>query len=84
MRPSQFLILISFGSLLPNELFISLIITSVFIPITLFVPSNTVIGRSVSSLKVRHLILRYVVSSWRPPESVNTNFAPETKPKNLM
>jgi hypothetical protein len=36
----------------------------------LFVPSVTVIGRSVFFRSVKQGIPRYVVSSWIPPESV--------------
>ena len=55
-----------------------------FVPITLLVPFVTVIGRSVSSLKVKHLMFRNVVSSWSPPESVKTRSAPETNARKLM
>ncbi len=45
------------------------------LPTTWFVPSLTVIGRSVVSRRVRHGIPRTVVSSWMPPESVSTRRA---------
>ena len=42
-------------------------------PTTVFVPSVTVIGRSVLSRSVRHGTPSTVVSSWTPPESVSTS-----------
>src|SRR5215207_9373867 len=41
-------------------------------PSTVFVPTFTVIGRSVLARKVKHGIPRTVLSSWMPPESVST------------
>ena len=51
---------------------------------TLLVPISTVIGLSVSSLNVKHFLLRKVVSSCNPPESVKHNVELLTKPKNLI
>ena len=44
--------------------------------------ARTVIGRSVLSRNVRHGTPRNVLSSWTPPESVNTPAAPATRLRN--
>ena len=44
------------------------------LPTIVLVPSVTVIGRSVFSLRVKQGIPKAVVSSCKPPESVKTNF----------
>ena len=53
---------------------------------SLLVPpfSIKVIGLSVSDLKVKHLTLRAVVSSWIPPESVRTKLAPSMSETNSI
>ena len=46
------------------------------------VPSVTVTGRSVFSRKVMQGTPKAVVSSWMPPESLNTIRAPSIRPSN--
>jgi len=73
-RPSHF-----FGILLlPSLAICRRIAASTFsfvVPAMIFVPLSTVAGLSVLSLTVTHGILRKVVSSWMPPESVTTMVA---------
>jgi len=52
-------------------------ITSGRSPSSLLVPCVIVTGRSVLSRNVKQGTWRYVVSSWMPPESVNTAAADE-------
>ena len=51
-------------------------------PSKVFVPIETVIGRSVFARSVKHGRPRYVVSSWIPPESVSTPAEPATRLRN--
>ena len=56
-----------------SSLLLAPIILSLSVLTSTFVPCSTVIGLSVLSLMVMHGIPKTVVSSWMPPESVNTN-----------
>ena len=51
-------------------------------PSSVFVPIETVIGRSVFARSVKHGSPRYVVSSWMPPESVRAAAEPPTRLRN--
>ena len=51
-------------------------------PARMFVPTVTVIGRSVFLRNVTHGTFRIVVSSWTPPESVRTSAASATSDMN--
>lgn len=54
------------------------------VPTKILVPSETVIGRSVFSLNVKHGIPSAVVSSWIPPLSVKTTAASINRLRNSI